>query len=225
MAENPNAGHRKRLKERFDKTSLEGFHDYEAVELLLTFAIPRRDVKPLAKELVRRFGGLKGVFEATRAELSSMDGIGENAAALILLIKEAASAYLNDVGPALVSVRMPGDVVQLLDPIPQGHSGILKAVYLNTKNDVLGIEIVSEGDNEPDAGMTKAVIEAALRQNARSIILVRQTAGAALAREDGGRVVVKRLAEAAGAIDIVLHDYIVTSGNVLWSAKTEGWLS
>ena len=68
--DNLHAGHRKRLRERFLKSGLEGFHDYETVELLLTYAIPRRDVKPLAKKLITRFGGLKGIFDAASTELA-----------------------------------------------------------------------------------------------------------------------------------------------------------
>src|SRR3990172_13223118 len=83
-----NSGHRKRLKERFAKRSIEAFHGYEVVELLLTFAIPRRDVKPLAKALVKRFGGLKGIFDASIEDLASVEGIGESTAVLLLLLKE-----------------------------------------------------------------------------------------------------------------------------------------
>src|SRR3972149_10723413 len=89
-------GHRKRLKERFTKARLDGFHDYEVVELLLTYAIPRRDVKPAAKELIRRFRGLRGVFEAGAEDLGSVMGIGENAVALLRLLKEVAGAYLKE---------------------------------------------------------------------------------------------------------------------------------
>src|SRR3972149_6165294 len=89
-------GHRKRLRERFKRTALEGFHDYEVVELLLTYAIPRRDVKPAAKALVKRFGGLKGVLEAKADELGTVDGIGKNASVLLTLLKEVGGVYLRE---------------------------------------------------------------------------------------------------------------------------------
>ncbi len=59
---NTDEGHRKRLRERFKKMGIGGFHDYEFIELLLTYAIPRKDVKPVAKKLIKRFGGIQGIF-------------------------------------------------------------------------------------------------------------------------------------------------------------------
>ena len=76
-------GHRARLRQRFIKAGLEGFAPHEVLELLLTFAIPRRDTNPIAHALIRRFGSLHGVFEAKYAELIKVEGIGEQAATLI----------------------------------------------------------------------------------------------------------------------------------------------
>ena len=91
---NLNEGHRKRLRERFKKTGLVGLHDYEFIELLLTYAIPQKDVKPIAKELIQQFNGTKGIFDASIEELTSVTGIGERAAILIKLLKEGATFYL-----------------------------------------------------------------------------------------------------------------------------------
>lgn len=64
--------------------------------MLLTFAIPRRDMKPSAKELIRKFGGLRGVFDASLEELQTVPGVGPNAAVMIRFLKEAASLYLKE---------------------------------------------------------------------------------------------------------------------------------
>lgn len=89
-----NAGHRSRLRRRFLDRGLGALHEHEALELLLTYAIPRRDVKGLAKELILRFGSFSKVLDASEYDLASIDGIGENAAALILLVKAAGALYL-----------------------------------------------------------------------------------------------------------------------------------
>ena len=70
-------GHRKRLRERFLKNGLAGFAEHEIVELLLTLAIPRADVKQPAKALLGRFGSLRGVLDAPLSELRSVAGVGE----------------------------------------------------------------------------------------------------------------------------------------------------
>ena len=85
MTSNPCEGHRKRLRERYRKSGLKGFQDYEFIELLLTYVIPQRDVKPLAKELISKFGGIRGIFDASLEELNSVKGVGERTAILIKL--------------------------------------------------------------------------------------------------------------------------------------------
>ncbi|MDP2688529.1 MAG: DNA repair protein RadC [Deltaproteobacteria bacterium] len=219
-------GHRKRLKTRFDKTALEGFHDYEVVELLLTFAIPRRDVKPLAKDLVKRFGGLKGVFEAGLDELSSVGGIGENTAVLLMLLKEAAGAYLLErMMSKYPPIRSPRDVIEFLDATLTGEKAErFLAIYLNSKNEILGVEPLHEGAISGMAVAPKKVIEKAFKHNARSIIFVHNhpEGKACPAREE--RALAEELEAAAGAIDILIHDYLITGGAKHFSAREAGWL-
>ena len=80
------AGHRARMKERFMKEGLSGFSEHEVLELLLMFAIPQRDVNPLAHRLIERFGSLSAVLETAPSELKRVDGVGENAAVLLSLM-------------------------------------------------------------------------------------------------------------------------------------------
>ena len=88
--------HRKRLREKFLKAGAEALHDYESLELLLTYAIPRLDVKPVAKALMKRFGSLNGVLDASQDELELVHGIGGTSAVLIRLVKELFAAYLEE---------------------------------------------------------------------------------------------------------------------------------
>jgi DNA repair protein RadC len=90
----PYTGHRRRLRERFEKSGLEGFADYEVVELLLTLAIPRSDVKQPAKELITRFGNLHGILDAPLSELRAVRGLGEVAPIALHIIRAAADLYL-----------------------------------------------------------------------------------------------------------------------------------
>lgn len=93
-ADPPYAGHRRRLRERFEKNGLEGFADYEVVELLLTLVIPRSDVKQPAKELIARFGNLRGILDAPLSELRAVHGLGEVAPVALRIIRVAADLYL-----------------------------------------------------------------------------------------------------------------------------------
>ncbi len=89
-------GHRKRLRERFLKGGFAGFAEHEVIELLLTLAIPRADVKPPAKALLGRFGSLRGVLDAPLPELRSVADVGEVAATALHLIRESATLYLQE---------------------------------------------------------------------------------------------------------------------------------
>ena len=78
-------GHRSRMRERFRREGLNGFADHEALELMLFYAIPQRNVNPLAHALLERFGSFHGVLEASEEELCRVEGVGEYAAVLLHL--------------------------------------------------------------------------------------------------------------------------------------------
>lgn len=82
------AGHRERLRKKYLENSANLVYDYEVLELLLTYAIPRKDVKPVAKELLARFGSIEKVFSASAHQLSAVSGIGPNTAVLITLVRD-----------------------------------------------------------------------------------------------------------------------------------------
>ena len=91
-------GHRQRLRDRFNGTGLGAFEDHEVVELLLTYAIPRRDVKPIARSLLDRFGSLAGVLDADPRHLGEVEGVGPTAATLLHLVPALTRRYLRTAG-------------------------------------------------------------------------------------------------------------------------------
>lgn len=100
--------HRQRLRERFIRNGLSGFADYEVVELLLTLAIPRLDVKVPAKALIARFGNLRGILDAPLHELQQVKGIGAVTPVALRVIREAASLYLQQSAEQRDSFVNPG---------------------------------------------------------------------------------------------------------------------
>ena len=90
-------GHRQRMKSRFLEAGLDGFNDHNALEMLLSYALPRKDTNELAHKLLNHFGSLAAVLEADQKALSEIDGIGENAAVLLKLIPAISRRYMEEV--------------------------------------------------------------------------------------------------------------------------------
>ena len=167
-------GHRKRLRERFVKNGLAGFAEHEALELLLTLAIPRTDVKQPAKALLKRFGSLRGVLDAPLAELRCVPGIGEVAAIGLHLVREAAALYLQQESEG-------GDVLRNATKISdfwRMRIGALKhevfaVAYLDSAHRLLpdGIQTLQEGTIDRAAVYPHRVVEAALKRQAAALVL------------------------------------------------------
>jgi len=139
-------GHRQRLKQRFLKNGAATLQDYELLELLLFLAVPRRDVKPLAKELIAKFGGFSEVINAEPARLMEIPGVGENAVIAIRLVREGAIKLSKDkiMGqPAISSWQALLDYCKMaMGPLKKEQFRIL---YLNRKNILIADELQQEG--------------------------------------------------------------------------------
>lgn len=125
------AGHRARLRERLLKDST-ALADYEILELLLGYALLRRDTKPLAKELLSRFGSIRGVLDALPAEMQQVGGVGEGVAALRLLLREMMARYAEAPMRERKVLCTPRDVAQMVVPgcpvLPTRSSGQLPSM-------------------------------------------------------------------------------------------------
>jgi len=222
---NPYQGHRNRLRERFQKTGLEGFHDYEFIELLLTYAIPRKDVKPIAKELIHRFDGIKGIFDASLEELSSLNGIGERTAILIKLLKEGTTLYLKTQIKNKEVLRSPQEVFNFCQYALSGERNEKFAViYLTTKNEVIDVEVLEEGTVNRTAVYPRKVIEGALRHNASALIFVHNHPSGDPTPSPTDKKLTEDLEKAASAVDIIVHDHLIIGKNAHFSGREHGWL-
>ncbi|MFQ5884516.1 MAG: DNA repair protein RadC [Thermoplasmata archaeon] len=228
---NPNAGHRSRLRERFKKAGLCGFHDYEVIEFILSYAIPRRDVKPLAKALINRFGGLRGVLDASIEELQSVGtvekvALTERIAILLKFVKDTASAYLEERIKAKNVMSSTKDVLNFCyHKLAGDRVEKFLAIYLNARNEVLGVEILHEGTIDQTAVYPRTVIERALKNNACAIIFVHNHPSGDPAPSEIDRKLTQELERAASAMDIAVHDHIIIGKNSHFSGRKAGWLS
>jgi DNA repair protein RadC len=167
------AGHRERLRKKFLKSGLQGFHDYEIVELLLTLGRTRQDTKPQAKEALKRFGSLRGVLEAPIEELQQIDGIGPQSALAIKLVQEVAREFLKEKIIDRDAYRSSQDVYEYLrHSMRDLKKEIFKVLYLNSQNQINEIEDLFEGTVNSTVVSPREIIEGAIKHNAVSLIFV-----------------------------------------------------
>lgn len=223
--ETSSAGHRGRLREKFISAGLTGFHDYEAVELLLSYAIPRRDVKPLAKKLVAKFGGIRGIIDAGADELLATQGVGPHSAVLIGLVKELATAYLKEGVTRGKAVSSPADVVDFLALSLSGERiEKFMALFLNSKNEVIAIETLHEGTLDQTSVYPRKVLEEAFKHNARSVIFVHNHPSGDATPSSSDLKLTTQLENAAKTVDLLVHDHIVIGKEKHYSIKEKCWV-
>ncbi len=203
-------GHRARLRKKFLDSGIASLHDYEKVELLLTFAIPRRDVKPLAKQLIARFKGIQGLMDATKDELCAVEGISENSAAMIRLIKELCCDYLaagmNDVDV----LDSPTAVINFVRMKLAGlKNEAFVTIYLNAKNHVLGHELIHEGTVDQAVLYPRNIISKALNANACGMIIVHNHPSGICDPSSNDIRLTKVIKDAASVVNIRLHDHLI----------------
>ncbi|HHU01912.1 MAG: JAB domain-containing protein [Christensenellales bacterium] len=165
-------GHRARLRQRFIKAGLEGFAPHEVLELLLTFAIPRRDTNPIAHALIRRFGSLHGVFEAKYAELIKVEGIGEQAATLISLMLPTMRKYLLSKGSEKTVLTDISSYKSFARSLLIGETyEHFEVVSLDAKSCVISTERVASGDEGLAMVSIRRVISFLLRSGSAAALI------------------------------------------------------
>ncbi|HNT28285.1 MAG TPA: DNA repair protein RadC [bacterium] len=220
-------GHRQRLRDRFLRTGLEGFSEHEIVELLLTLAIPRRDVKPAAKELVRRFGGLRGLLDASIEDVRAVPGIGEVAPVALKIVRETAALYLRKEGE---SAPFLGDVGKLVDFWRMRIGGLrheaVQVAYLDAGYRLIreGVETLAEGTVDRAALYPRRVVESALRRGAAAIVLAHNHPNGVSTPSDADTVLTRAIVRALDTVSIRLLDHIIVAGDTHFSFRNAGLL-
>lgn len=202
--------HRKRLRERFQRANAEGFHDYELLELLLTYAIPRVDVKPPAKALLKRFKTLGGVLDASQAELESVRGLGASSAVMIRLVKRLMSAYLDEQIHHRDILSSPEAVRDFARIKLAGlaHEAFM-VIFLDVKNHVIDHEVLHEGTVDRAVVYPRRIIEAALAHHAAGLILSHNHPSGDPAPSQEDKRLTRSVVEAARTVEIRVLDHLI----------------
>jgi len=220
-------GHRQRLRDRFLRSGLAGFADYEVVELLLTLAVPRADVKQPAKALIARFGNLRGILDAPIEELRAVPGIGSVTPVALQIIKAAATLYLQQSAERLDSFADP----ERLSEFWRMRIGALKnevfeVAYLDSGYRLLrdGVERLEEGTIDRAAVYPRKVIESALKRGAAAVVLAHNHPNADLKPSEHDKVLTRAIVLAAETVHLKVVDHLIVSAQDTFSFRKAGLL-
>ncbi|WP_420547549.1 RadC family protein [Curvivirga sp.] len=218
-------GHRKRLRTRFLKDLGRAMEDYELLELILTQAIPRGDVKPLAKRLIASFKSYAGVLSATPEELQKVEGIGEAAVVAIKLSQQSALRLLKQEafkGHILNNWQNLMDYLQAA----MGREKVeqLRILYLNQKNHLIADEVQNIGTVNHTPLYPREIVKRALDLSAVAIIIVHNHPSGDPAPSQEDIQITNMVKDAGNNLGIILHDHIIIGHNSYLSFKTQGLL-
>jgi DNA repair protein RadC len=216
-------GHRGRLRKRLLEGGAEALGDHEVVEYLLMTAIPRRDVKPLARALIQRFGSLAGVLNADAAVLSKHPGMGETSAAALKIVALAARRLARS---AVREQPVLGSWQALIDylTIDMAHLTVerVRVLYMNHQNMLIQDEHVTDGSIDEAAIHPREVIRRALDLGATALILVHNHPSGSPQPSRADIQITNRIAEAGRLLGIVVHDHVIIGREGHVSLKAKG---
>ncbi len=222
------AGHRRHMREEFQKRGYDvtGMPDHRVLELLLTYAIPRIDVNPIAHALVDRFGSIVGVFHATPEQLMEVEGIGPESATLIFLVMQISGRYLEEMysfeGRVVTTVQLE----ELLRPVFFGaRDEMAYLVCMDGKNKVLAVRKLGEGMADAVQITLRKALEAALACNAtRAVLAHNHVSGVALPSE-ADVATTRRLKLLMAEAGIQLLDHIIFANDEAVSMAESGLMN
>ena len=203
-------GHRKRLKGRFIKNGANALADYELFELLLTYSIPRKDVKQTAKQLLRKFGSVAGIIDADLSLLISSDGVGENSAVLIKLIKALNVGYSAEALKNRKKISSASSAEEFVISTLSGSGDErFLVIFLDTKNNIIDHEIMFEGTLNQTAVYPRKILESVFNRKAASIIIAHNhpSGDVTPSREDIN--ITAKIKTACTAADIEILDHLI----------------
>ena len=217
------AGHRARLRKRLLDGGSEALADHELIEYLLMTAVPRKDMKPLAKALLKRFGGLAGVLNAEPAALAQENGMGAASTAALKIVA-LATRRLARTGlqeqPVLASWQVLIDYLTI-DMAHLRHERV-RVLYLDTKNRLILDDQLSDGTLDEAAIHPREVVKKALDLGASALILVHNHPSGSPEPSRADVQITNKIAEAGRLLGITVHDHVIIGKEGHVSLKAKG---
>ncbi len=223
-AENPHAGHRAKLRNRFIRENgFEHFEDHQILELLLFYANARRDTNPIAHALLEEFGSLKGVLEARPEMLARVDGVGEAGATLISMVVPLTRVWNRCAMAVPDHIANSRDAEKYCLSLLAGcRTEQFYVVSLTAKCDVLGKRKISDGSLSEVSAYPRIVMETALNYNAHSVLLCHNHPGGTCAPSPEDIASTLQLQHLLNGVGILVLDHIIVANESTYSMIQHG---
>ncbi|MGN0904163.1 MAG: DNA repair protein RadC [Alphaproteobacteria bacterium] len=218
-------GHRERLRQKLLALGGEALPDYELMELVLMQAIPRKDVKPLAKEIIRVFGSFAGALTAEPEELRKVNGVKDATIALFAVIREAAVRMLkNQASEAPVINNWEAIVSYCRAAMGRRKIEVFRVLFLDSKNRLIRDEVLQEGTVNQTMIYPREIAKRALELSAVSLIMVHNHPAGDLKPSKNDVIMTKAVEDALRTINVTLLDHLIVAKSGYVSFKERGYL-
>lgn len=234
--------HRQRLKKRYKLAGRKALADYELIELLLTYALPRKDVKPLAKILLKNFKSIRGLLDTPASTLEKFDGLGEHSSLIFSLVKDLTIRYFEPDLENKVILSSPEAVADFLSKeigtekkleyysendlhsylkaeIGNEQREFFMVVCLNSSNQILNKKILFAGTVDQAQVYPREIIKLALLDNASAVILVHNHPSGNSKPSQDDIYLTDKLEDLAKNFNMRIHDHVVVTGHTAFSIK------
>ncbi|BDU50688.1 RadC family protein [Haliovirga abyssi] len=211
-------GHRKRLKEKYLNSGANGLHKYEILELLLTYAIPRKDCKIIAKELLNEYGNFTNIFSLTKEELMEINGIGENSAILINIINEILKINLKEKLNKKNKIENTLELIEYLKAkLSNNSKELFIIIFLDSKNGIIKDEILFEGTLDRNYIYPRELIKKIIFSNAKKVIFAHNHPSGDETPSKNDIKFTKKTKNILEEIEVELLDHIILTTNNYYS--------
>jgi len=218
-------GHRQRLRQRFVEQGLDGFQDYEALELLLQFVARQQDMKPAAKALIAKFGSFKNALDASIAELESVPDVGSAGAVLLHAVKQSAARYLQQVSRERFTLEKPQALIDYcIVRMGADPNETFRVFCLDSNFVIVGEEEIAQGTVNQAAVFPRRVMEIALAARATTLVFAHNHPDGNVAPSDADKTLTRGLVLAAKTLGISVYDHLVVSRDTAFSFREHGLL-
>lgn len=218
-------GHREKMRQRYLKSGLESFADHEALELLLYYALPRKDTNPIAHALMERYGSLSAVLAAPVEDLKHVDGIGERAAILLKIAPQIAKkARIADAEKEIILNTVSRVGNYLLERYEGEKHEVVYELCLDRKGRLLACKCLNEGGTSSAEMDIRRLMENAILTQASSVILAHNHPSGIALPSPEDIAATQRAKAALATIDVALIDHIIVADRDFVSLEQSGYL-